>query len=333
MTGYCSMSDAAAWRFAGTARRWRVIALGPVAVIALSFLSGQTRPATEHPIEYGPPVQTGVITHAALNESSGVAWGRRNDLLWTHNDSGDGPHLYGITPKGELAGRITIEGAAARDWEDMAAFEMDEQPYLLAGDVGDNDTARDHVELHLIEEPDLSGVEAPGHVTVRPEMTIQYRYEDGPHNCESVAVDATSRTIVLLSKELWIIGPIDILQINVYALPLPRQAPTEILEAQRIATLRMRAPTGADISPDGQRLIIATYLNGYEFTRHADETWADAMRRAPRLINLPMRAQGESICYGADGRSLYLTSEQLPSPVWKVPAKIDDATDDAAPTE
>jgi hypothetical protein len=37
---------------------------------------------------------------------------------------------------------------------------------------------------------------------------------------------------------------------------------------------------------------------------------------------MPRRRQGESICYGPDGKTLYLTSEQLPTPLWEVPVEV-----------
>jgi hypothetical protein len=41
---------------------------------------------------------------------------------------------------------------------------------------------------------------------------------------------------------------------------------------------------------------------------------------------MPLRRQGESICYGPDGRSLYLTSEKLPTPLIEIPARAEPAT-------
>jgi hypothetical protein len=74
-----------------------------------------------------------------------------------------------------------------------------------------------------------------------------------------------------------------------------------------------------DISPDGRRAVILTYGNAYEYCRGEDEAWENAFARAPRIIPMPTRRQGESICYGVDGETLYLTSEKRPTPLWKVP--------------
>jgi hypothetical protein len=76
-----------------------------------------------------------------------------------------------------------------------------------------------------------------------------------------------------------------------------------------------------DISPDGRRAVVLTYRDAYEYSRGRNERWAEAFARKPAEIKLPRRAQGEAIAYGADGKTLYLTSEKLPTPLWEVPMK------------
>ena len=53
-----------------------------------------------------------------------------------------------------------------------------------------------------------------------------------------------------------------------------------------------------------------------------DAVWVAHQRgveeRQPEVVTMPIRRQGESICYAADGHSLYLTSERQPTPLWIV---------------
>jgi len=67
--------------------------------------------------------------------------------------------------------------------------------------------------------------------------------------------------------------------------------------------------------------VVLTYGNAYEFTRENGEACNMAFARQPAEILMPDREQGESICYSLDGKSLYLTSEKLPAPLWEVPAE------------
>jgi len=56
-----------------------------------------------------------------LKESSGLAISRtQQGVLWSHNDSGDGPSLYAIDIAGKLLGVFHVSGAMARDWEDIS---------------------------------------------------------------------------------------------------------------------------------------------------------------------------------------------------------------------
>ena len=91
--------------------------------------------------------------------------------------------------------------------------------------------------------------------------------------------------------------------------------------ARKIATLKIPPATAMDVSPDGRRAVVLTYANAYEYARGEKEDWAAAFSRRPCEIVVPPRRQGESICYGVDGKTLYLTSEKLPTPLIEVPVK------------
>ena len=96
--------------------------------------------------------------------------------------------------------------------------------------------------------------------------------------------------------------------------------------AQPIGSIKLWWPTAMDISPDGLRAVVLTYGDAFEYVRGPKETWAAAFARVPRRISVPMRKQGESICYGADGKTLYLTSEKLPTPLIEIPVAKATAT-------
>ena len=257
-------------------------------------------------VRYGTPVLLGTLSDQRIVESSGLAAARRNPgLLWTHNDSGDGPVIYAIGPDGQTQGLIRVLDAEAIDWEDMAGFHLDGRDYLLIADVGDNHRRRKHCTLYLVPEPLATDTQAT------PAAIVRFTYEDGPRDCEAVAVDGTDGKIYLVEKK--IAG-----EAGVYELELPREAGA-LLTARRIATVAIGAVTAMDISHDGRRAVLGTYGPAYEFYRGHDEDWPRAFGRAPRRLPMPPRRQGESICYSADGSAIYLTSEQSPSPLWKVP--------------
>ena len=145
-------------------------------------------------------------------------------------------------------------------------------------------------------------------------MRIDFRYEDGPQDCEALAVDSIREKIYLASKSL-------LPACKVYQLPLPTRQPPEKLVGRWIATVPISLATGMDISPNARCAVICNYGQAFTFGRRRSQPWADAFAQPPRTIPLPNRQQGESVCFDRHGRNLYLTSEKLPTPLIEVPAE------------
>lgn len=270
-------------------------------------------------LEYGEGKELAKLADPAITESSGMAAGRMNPgVFWTHNDSGGQPQLFAFTMAGEALATITLTGAAAQDWEDMASFSLNGRGMLLVADVGDNNAKRGSYALYAFYEPKLDPRKRRVHAAVKLSQTISFKYADGSHNCESVGVDPTDRTIYLVSKTA---GD----ECKVYSLAWPKRPGHETYVAKAIATLNVPTTTAMDISPDGLRSVVLTYGDAFEFVREPGEAWAQGFSHPARRIPMPRRHQGESICYGADGKTLYLTSEckdqnaANPSPLLEVP--------------
>jgi hypothetical protein len=73
-----------------------------------------------------------------------------------------------------------------------------------------------------------------------------------------------------------------------------------------------------DIAPDGRRLAILTGLHVLEYARGEQETWAAALARPPRRLEIPQLSQGEALAYRRDGQALLLTSEGPREPLWQI---------------
>ena len=264
-------------------------------------------------IAYAPGIEVAQLANQEINESSGIAAGRTNlGVFFTHNDSGDTPRFFAFNEKGEDLGSFNVIGAEAKDWEDMASFSLDNKNYLLFADVGDNAVKRKNLKLYIVLEPMVNaGHEKLVAVDVAVETHIEFTYEDGPHNCETVMVDPVRKEILLVSKSTRN-------ECAVYQLPLTVSGNPVKAVAQRIAALNIPITTGGDMSLNNHCAIISTYTDAYEYVRLPMQNWAEAFALTPRVVKLPKRKQGESICYGTDGKVLYLTSEQLPSPLIKI---------------
>jgi len=277
--------------------------------------SARSKPAPIERITYLPGRELAKLVNKNIDESSGLAFSRLNKgVFWTHNDSGGKPRIFAFNYAGSDLATVKLTGTTARDWEDMCSFTIGGKHFLMIGDVGDNGETRLDCRLYIMREPRLDTARRGAKLKVKPAMTIDIRYEDDSHNCESIGVDPISRTIYLVTKQF--VG-----KCKVYAMRLPNRTPKKPLVAKAIATLRIPTTTAMDISPDGLRAVVLTYGHAYEYVRRPGENWATGFSRKPRTIRMPRRRQGETVCYGPAGRSLYLTSEKLPAPLIQIPAK------------
>jgi hypothetical protein len=272
-------------------------------------------------------VRVGEIDDPRINESSGLAFSRRGqNILWTHNDSGDGPNLYAMDTNGHLRGIFAVSGAQAYDWEEMAACTLEGTPCLVVADTGDNDEIREMCTLYWVPEPEVSesGPVVTGTVTAL--HRLEFVYEDGPRDCEAIAVAEDGRTVYLISKT----GKKH-LPCQVYEIALPAAPWVGTLVARAVAQLDIPKVVALDFAPDGQRAIVLTYGDAFEYTRHPGQSWREVFFSSPQTLAMPWRSQGEAICYGPDSLTLYLTSENLPAPLWRIDRKA-PRQEEAPPT-
>ena len=266
----------------------------------------------------------GKISNPGLAESSGISvCSFVQNSFWTHNDSGHSPDLFLLRTDGKLLARVTLNNAHNVDWESMCRFKVDNQSYLMVGDVGDNLARRKNCNLYVIQEPDLAKqLAAKPNQPVETSVTarrIDFTYPDGARNCEALAVD-------VLENQIWLIEKIYVNRRGdtppgIYVLPLQLQPAKKSLDAKRIANFPPSNVTGMDFSPDGKRLIIRNYLNAHLYSR-VDESWETVIKTTiPNVVVLPIQRQGEAVCFTEDSQSLILTSELNRQPIWRVNLK------------
>jgi hypothetical protein len=276
--------------------------------LLICYICQRTIVLGEEPIRYAPPVEISRLENKRVSESSGLAASRRDpDLFWTHNDSGDKPRIYCFRRNGKHVGTCKLTKAGAIDWEDMCSFEIDDKPKLLIGDLGDNLTRRKSYRLYLLDEPKNPSKD------VKDIQVIRLRYSVGSMDCEAIGADVESRKLLFVEKKRWF-------NCRVFEADLPTTKDVTDIVAKPIGRINLPLVTAMDVSSDGRRAIVLTLGQAFEFTRGKGETWTKAFAKKPRTIDMPARKQGETICYGANGRDFYLTSEFTPTPLFLVEA-------------
>jgi len=261
----------------------------------------------------------GTIDTPGLVELSGLAASRiRDDTLWAHNDSLNAPILYAFGTDGKDLGSLRVEGASYLDWEDMASFELDGQPYLVIGDVGDNKALRPFVSLFFLREPAIPSERIEAGRGVRVEWAVHFRYEDGPRDCEALAVDEPGKRILLLSKRT---EPPVLYELSLVG---PDGEPDVLQTARRLAEMPgLGRPTALDVSPDGARVVVQTRRYTYVFDRDEGQDWNDVFSGTPQRIEMPRMSGIEAVTFDRHGRSVFVTREKRPNPL----VRIDPSTE------
>lgn len=271
---------------------------------------------------YTGPVAAAQLAEPQNQETSGLAVSLRTPgMIWTHNDSGGEPVLFALNADGSLRGTVRVEGVKNYDWEEVTTFELDGKAWLVAADIGDNFATRKGCVLHLIAEPDAAALSPGQELLLRPEYSINFIYEDGARDAESLAVDVKERMIYVLSKRE------DIPRL--YRLPLA-PAPVSQPAAARFLTLvphlpqptalqrNVRTPTqgflgwptAMDFSHDGTLALVLCYEQPLLFPRATGETWAEALAREPVKLAPHQFPQAEAACFTADDRAILVASEK-----------------------
>ena len=241
-----------------------------------------------------------------VKETSGLFF--YNGRLWTHNDSGGKPVLYGIdTASFEVVQRITLAHAKNKDWEDVCT----DGDRVFVGDFGNNRGKRKNLCIYTFQ---LSEIPEKGDAAVSVD-SIRFSFEDQTcfdykkheHDFDCEAMFATDEYLYLFSKG-WATGTT-----RLYRLPkAPGVCVAEVVNGFDSQGL----VTGADYDRTNGLLVIVGYVNKiwlpflyliYDF----DDAGVKLSNRRFELHNY-IGSQTEGICFFDEGKC-YLTAETSPT--------------------
>jgi hypothetical protein len=245
---------------------------------------------------------TGRVADPAANELSGLVRSRSQpDLLWSHDDSGAGPVLFGLRADGRVTARPTVAGAQAVDWEDIAAGPAaDGRPLLYIGDIGDNASRRPLIEVYRVAEP------RAGAAATAPAARLRLRYPDGAHDAEALLADPLRGDLVIVTKAL---GAARAYRASAR---LPGGSQTTL---RRGPAISLSLVTAGDVSADGRIVVLRGYDRLAVWERRGREPLMSTLRRAPCLspTSLAPEGQGEAIALDRRGASFATVAEGSPA--------------------
>ena len=266
---------------------------------------------------YGEPVALGALDTGVVAEASGLAVSRLTPgVVWTHNDSGDGPVLYALGAAGTLRATATVRGVAAVDWEDLAAARCPggAGACLWVADVGDNLRRRSDSAVLVVREPRLAEPATPGAPEVL-ELDLAWRF---PVSWPEKRRDSEALLVAPEGDRFWLIAKADEATAGVYGHPGPlTSAASAVLEhvvdlpSPGLTIPKGRMVTGADLHPTGSRLLVRTYTGVFEYRLDGPLHLSELATLEPVVVVWgPLtEPQGEAVSYDAAGTGVLTLSE------------------------
>lgn len=255
----------------------------------------------------------GFFKAAPITESSGIVKSRQyQNVFWTHNDSGHEAQLFATTTRGDSLGEIGISGATNIDWEDIA---VDDSGHIFIGDSGNNLNKRKNLVIYVVDEPDPVETHA-----VQVVKRIPFQYPDQKYfpnllnlNFDCEALFWASGHLYILTKDrsdrktrLYRFGALKNNQ---------KQVVTKIGEFEIDGMV-----TAADVSPDGEKLLVLCYEYIYLFEKPPQDD--NYLSGHYKRIRLEAR-QSEGICF--DGAYFLFANEQ--GEIYRLPLSYFDTHD------
>jgi len=254
------------------------------------------------------PKPRGTLLDRVLTEASGLAVsGVHADVVYAHNDSGDGPRFYAMTSTGGSLGAFEVASATAFDWEDLARGPCPSGSCLFLADTGDNLRQRSGYVIYRVPEPPSMLSEAR---SITPEA-LPFVYPDGLHDAEALLVHPVTGAVTIVTK-------VRSGSASTYEFPMPL-TPGE--KVTLIAAGRVRPPrgtsliTGGAVHPRARGVLLRTYTNAFYYPMGPDQTVAQALAGPACEVPTADEQQGESIAWLKSGTGYMTVSEGLGSDI------------------
>jgi hypothetical protein len=291
-----------------------------------SVVSGGKPPTFDEQASiFHSPKTIGKFQSGEITESSGLVVSRcQENVLWTQNDSGDGPFIFAINRAGDHLGTWKVEDARNLDWEDMATYkDPSGKCVIYVGEIGNSkDGERLEHTIYRFPEPivgetDRTTTRGSALVT-EPATELRFSYPDKRRNAEVLLSDPSSGTLYVISKEQS--EPATVYKLK-HEFGQQKQIAEKIAEIT-VPAIPFGMLTGGAISADGRRLVLCDYFAAYEYVLPDGESGFDEIwKQKPTVIDLGKRRQGEAVSYSNDGSSILATSEGRNAPILEVRRK------------
>lgn len=269
-------------------------------LVIIPFLALQCQQAVSQNIE--------IVTDlpAEIKEASACETSIKSDLVWTIEDQKNAPILFGFNKQGDLIKKIAITNAENNDWEDLTS---DSEGNIYIGDFGNNDNDRENLAIYKVNSSNLSTDQTA------VESVVEFYYpeqKDFPPKKKELVYDSEAffyynNAFYLFTKNRSskFDGTTALYRVN--NIPGTKQAAEKIADFVTCDNFNGCAITGADISPDGKKVVLLGSDKLWLFTDFTDDKFFSGKSK---LIELGHHSQKEGICF-EDNNTLLITDESV----------------------
>ena len=278
--------------------------------LTASFMNAQEEGFVGYTPLFAPEFKS--LLPEEVKETSGLFF--HNGRLWTHNDSGGKPVLYGLdTTTFEVVQTLTLVNAKNKDWEDVCT----DGENVYVGDFGNNKGKRKNLRIYTFP---LRDIPQEGNVSITVDSIrfsfgdqTEFKHEKQQHDYDCEAMFATHDALYLFSKG-WATGTTRLYRLS--KTPGTQQVAEVVngFDSQGLIT-------GADYDPDSGILVVVGYVNKiwlpflyliYDF----DDMGTNLPNRRFELHNY-LGHQTEGICFYDKGKC-FLSAETSPTTTSRV---------------
>lgn len=228
-----------------------------------------------------------LLGEGPAKEHSGIVKSRQwPDLFWMQNDSGDEPRIYPVRRDGKVCRSerypdlpgVEIAGAINVDWEDIA---VDAAGNIVVADIGNNGNDRRDLAIYVIPEPapDAGRTIFARRILFRYPQQKEFPAPKSDFNYDAEAIFVLGTDAYVCSKNR------SDTRTNLYRIDL--RSGEETQEAELVDSFDVQGQaTGADISPDGKKIVVCTY----------ERLWLFQVTNPQR----PLSGPSECVCFDND---------------------------------
>lgn len=266
-----------------------------------------------------------VLWDSGLKEVSGIQSSLDNPgVLWVIEDSYNGPYLYAVSRTGDLLATYTVYGGARNvDWEAIAIGYRDGTDWIYIGDIGDNRGDRNGDDrsvptLYRLAEPVISVGQAPPLVSSIKEVeTFPFRYFSSagnrlkPRDSESMFADPRTGNIFVFMKGLRTVDGTDKVSRG-FQLKDQDLVEGSLNRAAHVTNIIGggdgvgTGPVSADITANGEWILIKNYAEGFLWHRPQNTTVSQALNASPTApCQVPVDA-AEAVAFGYSSKSIWV---------------------------